>query len=103
MSVGQRIRWARERKGISQEGLAEKIGTSRRHMIRIEKGQHVPRPALLARIAEETGQPIALLNGGDDDEEDESDSVALALVTALMQRLDEQVHLAVDKALTKGG
>lgn len=57
MPLGQRIVWARKRKGISQERLADLIGTSRRHMIRIEKGQHRPGPVFIARIAEATEQP----------------------------------------------
>jgi transcriptional regulator with XRE-family HTH domain len=35
--------------------MAEKIGTSRRHYIRIENGQHRPGRVLLAAIVRETG------------------------------------------------
>jgi transcriptional regulator with XRE-family HTH domain len=80
LPLHERIVWARKRKGLSQERLAEKIGTSRRHMIRIEKGRenggHRPGPELIARIAEATGQPVALF--ADDEEED--DDLAASLV-----------------------
>jgi transcriptional regulator with XRE-family HTH domain len=36
---------------ISQEHLAELVGVTRRHMIRIENGDHRPTPALRDRIA----------------------------------------------------
>lgn len=36
---------------ISQENLAELVGVTRRHMIRIENGDHRPTPALRDRIA----------------------------------------------------
>lgn len=70
LPLHQRIVWARRDKGISQERLAEQIGTSRRHMIRIEKGQHRPGPALRARIAEATEQPEAFFEDEDDEESD---------------------------------
>lgn len=67
LPVGQRIRWARERKGISQEKLAAMIGTSRRHMIRVEKGQHMPGRKLVARIAEATEQPEKFFEADDEE------------------------------------
>jgi transcriptional regulator with XRE-family HTH domain len=36
---------------ISQETLAEAVGITRRHMIRIENGEHRPNPELRDRIA----------------------------------------------------
>lgn len=41
----------RVRPRISQERLAEAVGISRRHMIRIENGDHRPSPELRDRIA----------------------------------------------------
>lgn len=71
LPLAQRIVWARKRKGISQERLAGLIGTSRRHMIRIEKGQHVPGPEFRRRIAEATGQEIEFFLDGTPDSDDE--------------------------------
>jgi len=40
---------------ISQERLALAVGITRRHMIRIENGEHRPSPELRDRIAEVLG------------------------------------------------
>ena len=40
---------------ISQENLALAVGITRRHMIRIENGEHRPLPELRDRIAEVLG------------------------------------------------
>lgn len=55
--IGAKIVSARKRTGISQENFAPLVGTTRRHLIRLEKGRHRPSADLLARIAEATGQP----------------------------------------------
>lgn len=92
--LGDRIVWARKRSGISQERLAEHIGTSRRHMIRIEKGQHRPGQAFLDRIAEATGQPVELFAesealDADDEEADAAMRATFALFGDLVNRLVE--------------
>lgn len=49
---GRAYREARLRNGAySQERLAEAVGVTRRHLIRIENGEHRPRPHLRDRIA----------------------------------------------------
>lgn len=68
----QRIVWARKQKGISQERLAELIGTSRRHMIRLEKGKHKPGQILRSRIAQATAQPEEFFEASPDEEEEAS-------------------------------
>lgn len=51
--VREAYRRAREttRPRLSQENLAEAVGITRRHMIRIENGEHRPTPELRDRIA----------------------------------------------------
>jgi DNA-binding XRE family transcriptional regulator len=44
-------REARRKARVSQEWLAHTVGISRRHMIRIENGQHRPNPELRDKIA----------------------------------------------------
>lgn len=84
LSVGKRIIWARKRKGISQERLAELIGTSRRHMVRIETGAvRQPGPAFVARIAEVTGCPAELFA----DEDDEEAALTVSLDDFLRMRI----------------
>lgn len=63
--INERIRWARTRAGFSQERFATEVGTSRRHVMRWEKGTK-PGPAYARRIADVTGQPADLFL--DDDE-----------------------------------
>jgi transcriptional regulator with XRE-family HTH domain len=70
LPINERIRWARKRKGLSLDRLAEQVGSSRRHLIRLEKGENRPGPELRARIAVATGQPADFLMDGDDDEEE---------------------------------
>lgn len=51
--VREAYRSAREatRPRVSQENLAVAVGITRRHMIRIENGEHRPSPELRDRIA----------------------------------------------------
>lgn len=65
------------------------VGTSRQHLIRIEKGIHRPRPELLGRIAEATGTPLDDFEPSDDDEE--SDVVGV-LMRALRQFVRDEVR-----------
>jgi transcriptional regulator with XRE-family HTH domain len=79
LPLNERIVWARKQKGISQERLANEIATSRRHMIRIEKGKHQPGPVFRARIAEATEQPVAFFEDEDDKEGDLPVTVTVTL------------------------
>ena len=54
--LAARIREARG--GVPQDRFADSIGTSRRHLIRLEKGYNRPRAAMLTRIAEATQTPV---------------------------------------------
>ncbi len=48
----------RARKPLSHDRLAERVGTSRQHLIKLEKGKHRPRAEMLVRIADATGREI---------------------------------------------
>jgi transcriptional regulator with XRE-family HTH domain len=67
--LGLKVRRAREQTGLSQENFAPRVGTTRRHLIRIEGGHHKPGGALLDRIATETGTPRESFTNEDDEEE----------------------------------
>lgn len=41
---------------MSHDRLAEAVGSSRQHLIKLEKGKHRPRPEMLRRIAEATSR-----------------------------------------------
>lgn len=43
---------------MSLDALAEAAGTSRQHLINLEKGRHRPRPEMLVRLAEVLGKPL---------------------------------------------
>ena len=104
LPLGQRIRWARERKGISQERFAEIVGTTRRHMIRLEKGQHRPGVQLVERIAEATDQPVSLFDETDDEEADPAVAL-LNVIKAMVRaevRMNERGQTFVEYALAIG-
>lgn len=70
LRVGAQIRKARKGAGLSHDRLGAMVGTSRQHLIRLEKGDHAPRAEMLAKIAEATGKPEAFFTGDSDDEEE---------------------------------
>jgi transcriptional regulator with XRE-family HTH domain len=70
--VGQRIKAARVASGMSHDRLAVRVGTSRQHLIKLEKGMHAPRPEMLAAIAREVGKPEAFFTSESDDEDESS-------------------------------
>ena len=81
--VNERIVWARKRKGISQEKLAEIVGTSRRHMMRLEKGQHAPKEPMRQKLGEALDQDPDFFTLDEDDEE--SDPLAALSLDALLR------------------
>jgi transcriptional regulator with XRE-family HTH domain len=59
---GSRLRTIRERKGFSQESLAERAGVDRKLIYRTELGQTSPRLDAVVQIAESLGvQPSSLM------------------------------------------
>ena len=63
-TIGERLREAREQKGLEQTVLAAKIGVVPRTLQRWEKGEQVPDGLEITRIAKVTGvQPTWLLTG----------------------------------------
>lgn len=90
LTIGERIRWARKRKGISQKGLAEAIGTSRRHMIRLENNEHHPGRTFIDRIAEATDTTPSLLEDGEEEDEE----------SALRRIASRLIVLGVDELAT---
>lgn len=56
--IAARIRRARRESDFTLDGLGESVGTSRQHLIRLEKGLHRPRPEMLSRIATATGRDL---------------------------------------------
>jgi transcriptional regulator with XRE-family HTH domain len=67
---GRKIRQARRLTGLSQENFAPLIGTGRRHMIKLENGEHRPSGELRDRIVEVTGTKEQIESSDDDKEEE---------------------------------
>ena len=63
MTLGEKISVQRKKRGFSQEGLAEKCGTSLRTIQRIETNQSQPRPYTLKVIADCLQMSIEELEG----------------------------------------
>ncbi len=62
---GQRVAAARERAGMSQGELAERIGIARASVNRIERGIASPNVAVALSIAHELGESVETLFGGE--------------------------------------
>jgi transcriptional regulator with XRE-family HTH domain len=84
---GARIRRARKRKGLSQENLALTVGTSRRHMIRLENGQHLPSGPLRDGIAAACDIEPSEIQSADDEDEDSQMRDAFRLFVDLMAQI----------------
>lgn len=56
--VAARIRRARKEADLSHDRLGDRVGTSRQHLISLEKGRHRPRLEMLSRIADATGREV---------------------------------------------
>lgn len=56
--ISARIRRARRQAELTLDRLGEIVGTSRHHLIRLERGDHRPREEMLTRIADATGKPL---------------------------------------------
>lgn len=63
--IGQRIKRAREARGESQQGLAAKLGMSRPHIWRIERGDHLPTVTTLAAVSDALDVDLCWLVAGD--------------------------------------
>ena len=56
--IAARIRRARKEADLSHDRLGDHVGTSRQHLISLEKARHRPRLEMLTRIAEATGRDL---------------------------------------------
>lgn len=90
--VGRQIRRARLAAGLSHDRLAATVGTSRQHLIKLEKGQHLPGEAMIARIADATDKPVEYFESEDDEESDQVPRTMLDLAVALRDVLAEVVR-----------
>lgn len=87
---GGNIARLRRRSGISQEKLAAQVDTTRRHMIRLENGEHLPSGGLRDRIADAIGADRSEIQSADDEDE-ESEPLHTATVDELVRELFARV------------
>lgn len=66
MPFSEALRSLRRRRGLSQEELARRAGTSKQVVSRYENGQRVPKISAAAAFAQALDVPLAALVGGDD-------------------------------------
>jgi transcriptional regulator with XRE-family HTH domain len=67
VSVGERLRAARERVGLTLDQTAELSGLSKAHLSRLESAERQPSIAALLTLAGVLGTPVSVLLGEDQD------------------------------------
>ena len=65
MEFGQILKQLRRERGLSQDELAAKLGTTKQVISRYENGQRVPRLSVVSEYARKLGVPLSLLSGED--------------------------------------
>lgn len=95
-TVGARIKWARKRIGLSLDKVAQAANTSRQHLIRLERDEHVPTDEFLERLAPALDQPVSFFADARPDTEARREATAgfEQLYTALL----DLARLAVAEA-----
>lgn len=92
--VGRNVRKARQSRGFSHDELGRRVGTSRQHLIKIEKGRHLPGEVLLAKIAEETGVDADsfFVDDTPDEAESSEDDMEAALASVIRRIVRAETH-----------
>lgn len=86
--VGAQIKRARKQTGLSQERFAPRIGTTRRHLIKLENGEHRPGPALQGAIEQETGVKLDIPREDDEEEPSLGDILNFAIAEFKRKRVN---------------
>jgi XRE family aerobic/anaerobic benzoate catabolism transcriptional regulator len=95
-ALGERVREARARRGISRKLLARDSGVSERYLAQLEAGQGNVSILLLRQIATALNLPLTELLA-----EDAGDAVELTLTTQFLKRLPRQTLAAVRSQLVR--
>ena len=95
-ALGERVREARARRGISRKLLARDSGVSERYLAQLEAGQGNVSVLLLRQIATALNLPPTELLA-----EDTGDTVELTLTTQFLKRLPRQTLAAVRSQLVR--
>jgi XRE family aerobic/anaerobic benzoate catabolism transcriptional regulator len=98
-ALGERVRDARARRGMSRKGLAQDSGVSERYLAQLESGEGNASVLLLRQIAGALNLPLTELV-----REPNGDSPELALTVQLLQRLSPaQLTFAREELLQRFG
>jgi transcriptional regulator with XRE-family HTH domain len=89
--IGERIRYARERAGLTQEELAKRIGKSQKAVSGYEKGQRAIRIDELPTLAEALGVAPGYFFGFGDVSADLSTQLAFAKLTPPFKRMSANI------------
>lgn len=92
MNLGERLRSARERRGISQQAVADAIGLPRTAVTNMETGKRSVSTLELARLAEIFGQPATYFLAESETESQEDISVVLHRALPEMAERPEVNH-----------
>jgi len=63
MTIGERVKWLRKQRGLTQAELAQFSGLSRTGLGDIERGKRVPKYDTLLKLSRGLGISVALLFG----------------------------------------
>jgi XRE family transcriptional regulator, aerobic/anaerobic benzoate catabolism transcriptional regulator len=83
--LGERVRAARARSGMTRKDLATESGVSERYLAHLESGQGNISVLLLQKVAAALNLPLGQLLGGDDEQ-----TVELTLIQQFLRRLPPQ-------------
>ncbi len=78
--LGTVVRETRQRRGLSQQALADRAGLSRNFVAQIERGESSPTVATLARLAAALGTTVGELLGEETHAAEPGEAVAVPLV-----------------------
>ena len=66
MEFGRILKQLRKERGLSQDELAARLGTTKQVISRYENGQRMPRLSVVADYARKLGVPLSMLSGEDE-------------------------------------
>ena len=107
MTLGDKIRNLRKKKGLSQGELADKIGISGNHLSRLERGHYQPSADVLKKVAGvlEVSTDYILSESNSDSPEVQIQDASLAERVRMLDQLDDEDKTAIirviDSMLTK--
>lgn len=101
MLLAEKIRRMRERAGLTQEQLAEKLGVSRQVVTKWENGSGMPKIENLKALADYFHVTVDELIGRTDAAEDDPEGQYAGIISELRQCSEHAVNL-VDAAIRAG-